>query len=89
MSIQSFAIASPAAYPVAANVSLTFQPKKVTFQLDDSTAGRTITISLDGVNDHIKLSVDAKAFAYVCAQRHQQFWVKGTAAAALWAVAES
>ena len=89
MAIQNVSLAVPAGYPTDPNVALTFQPKKVTFMLDDATAGRTVSISLNGVTDHIKLSVDSKMLQYVCEQRHTSFWVKGTGAAALVAIAES
>lgn len=89
MAIQNFSFASPAAYPVSPNVVLAFQPKKVTFFLDDSGAGKSLTISLDGVTDHIHLHADHSILQYVCEQRHTQFWVKGTSSAGLLAIAES
>lgn len=89
MAIQTFALATPAAYPTDPNVLFDFQPKKITFRLNDATAGRTVTVSLNGVTDHIVLSVDAGLKEYVCEQRHSQFWAKGSGSAALSAIAES
>lgn len=89
MAIQSFSFASPAAYPTDPNIVVTFQPKKVTFFLDDAGAARSLTISLDGVNDHIHLHSDHNILQYECVQRHSRFWVKGTSSAGLFAIAES
>lgn len=89
MAIQSFSFASPAGYPSDPNVVVTFQPKKVAFFLDDTGAGKALTISLDGVTDHIHLHFDHNMLQYTCDQRHSRFWVKGTGAAAIFAIAES
>lgn len=91
MTIQRKSVAAPGAYPAFAspNITFDFEPKKITFVLYDTGAGKTAEISLDGSSDHVTLSTDNNIKQYECVQRVTKAWVKGTGAPNVVAVAES
>lgn len=83
---------SSASYPAesAPSVVIPFEPKKVTFLLDDTGAGKELMVSLDGVSDHIHLHADHAITMYTTEQRVKRFWVKrGGVNTGLRVIAES
>lgn len=82
MSITTKTIAAPAAYAGAGSpdVTLTFEPKEITFINEDATAANAVFFSFDGVNDAGKvLGGNTTTSVYVCLQRQKKIWFKRAA----------
>lgn len=91
MAIEKKTVTASGSYGAAdaPDIVFTIEPKKVTFFLDDSGTGKSVTISADGVNDHIHLHTDHSILSYESLQRCKHWWVKGAGSAGLIAIAES